>query len=500
MAHRNPASWTMDSTMPTATRTGGAMPLRQRAGDWRRSASTRVRIFGWFLVLILLALIFGLVLQRSILLAQLDNDVDSQLVQEVAELEQLSEGRDPNTGEPFGRDVREIFTTFLSRNVPGEGEALFTIVEGQPFASTPALVQLLDEPDVLAEWTSVTASTRGELETSEGDVRYIAIPMSFDGEVVGVFVVTVFLRDQLREVNRVLQVGAIVFGSAFFAASLVAWFAAGQVLRPIRQLAQASGAVDDANWRERIPVYGGGEIAELTRNFNEMLDRLENSFATQRRFIDDAGHELRTPITIIRGHLELLGDDPNEREETVRLVTDELDRMARLVEDLLLLAKYETPDFIHPQPIEVEEFTHDIAAKAAAFGERTWHIAEAARVVMIGDRQRLTQAAMNLVRNALEHTPEGTALTLGSSATHQEVRFWVSDAGPGISREEQAHIFDRFSRGRSGKRRTDGAGLGLSIVRVIAEAHGGRIDVVSAPGEGATFALILPLDGPGGNE
>ena len=171
--------------MATTARASGAAPFTAtftaRARRWRQSASTRVRIFGWYVVLLLLALGLGLVILRSILLSEVNNDVEQQLTQEVGELEQLSMGRDPESGQPFGTDVGAIFTTFLSRNIPGEGEALFTIVDGAPFASTSAPVQLLERPDVFEEWARVTTSTRGELKSTAGEVRYIAVPVAFDG-------------------------------------------------------------------------------------------------------------------------------------------------------------------------------------------------------------------------------------------------------------------------------------------------------------------------------
>jgi signal transduction histidine kinase len=275
-------------------------------------------------------------------------------------------------------------------------------------------------------------------------------------------------------------------------ASLAAWIAAGRVLRPVRLLTAAAREIDDRTWSERIPVEGDDEVAELARTFNDMLDRLEEAFSTQRRFIDDAGHELRTPITIIRGHLELLGDDAAERRETTALVMDELDRMARIVDDLLVLAKAEQPDFIDRHPLDVAELTEELAAKASALGDRGWRLESLARVVVDADRQRLTQAVMNLARNAAEHTPAGTPVHLGSRADPGEVRLWVRDEGPGIAEADQAWIFERFARGGAGRRRTEGAGLGLAIVRAIAEAHGGRVELESAPGNGSTFAIVLP--------
>jgi two-component system OmpR family sensor kinase len=477
-----------------ATKIGVLERLRQRYA-FRITLSTRARILGGFVLLMAVALVLGLFVQRLVLRAQLDRDVNAELSQEVEEVEQLSSGRDPATGQPFGTNVAAIFDTFLRRNIPFEGEALFTLVDGQPYASTATPLQLLEDPVVAAKWAAVVNTTRAEIDTSAGPVRYLATPVQSSEGTAGVFVVAIFIQKRQDQIDRVIRDGAIVFGSIFVGASALSWFVAGRVLRPVSLLTKMARAITEANWAERIPVEGDDEIAKLARTFNDMLDRLEAAFATQRRFIDDAGHELRTPITIIRGHLELLGSDPHERDETMRLVIDELDRMTRIVEDLLVLAKSEHADFLQIHPLDVAEFTHEVATKAAALGNRRWSVGETAQVVVTADRQRLTQALMNLARNAVEHTAEGTLITLGSRVVEGEVQFWVRDQGEGIAPADLERIFERFSRATSGRRNAEGAGLGLAIVQVIVSAHGGRVIVDSAPGRGSTFTLALPANG-----
>lgn len=476
------------------TKTGFLKRFRRR-GAFRLTLSTRARILGGFVIFMGVALVLGLFVQRLVLRAQLDSDVSAELSQEVEELDQLSAGRDPETGQPFGTDVAAIFDTFLRRNIPVEGEALFTLIDGQPYASTATPLQLFEDPEIVAEWAAISATTRAEIETSAGPVRYLATPIQTEGTTSGLFVVAIFLQERRDQIDRVIRDGAIVFGSIFVGAAGISWFAAGRVLRPVSLLTKTARGITDSNWSRRIPVEGDDEIAELARTFNEMLDRLETAFATQRRFIDDAGHELRTPITIIRGHLELLGSDPQERDETIRLVIDELDGMTRIVADLLVLAKSEHPDFLQTQPLDVAEFTHEITAKAAALGQRRWSVAEAAPVFVLADRQRLTQALMNLARNAVEHSGEGTAITLGSRVAGSDVQFWVRDEGEGIAPEDLPRIFGRFSRAAAGRRNADGAGLGLAIVDAIATAHGGRVMVESAPRQGSTFTVVLPANG-----
>ena len=226
-----------------------------------------------------------------------------------------------------------------------------------------------------------------------------------------------------------------------------------------------------------------------------MLDELEEAFDTQQRFVDDAGHELRTPITVIRGHLDLMGDDPEERRATLVLIDDELDRMHRIVNDLLTLAKAERADFLRLGPVDLAALTQEVHAKAAALGERDWRLGATAAASSIADRQRLTQAMMQLAQNAVQHTRPGDGIEIGSRVVGAEAELWVRDTGEGIAPGEADHIFDRFSRG--GRRRaSDGAGLGLSIVRAIAEAHHGRVAMTSEPGEGSRFVVVVPVDQP----
>jgi signal transduction histidine kinase len=244
-------------------------------------------------------------------------------------------------------------------------------------------------------------------------------------------------------------------------------------------------------------VKGSDEVAVLAQTFNNMLDRLAEAFGTQRRFVDDAGHELRTPITIVRGHLELMGDDPDDRAQTIALVIGELDRMDRIVDDLQLLTSARRPDFVQAGPVDLAELTEEIHANATALADRDWRLEAVGEGWFLLDRQRVTQAMMQLASNAARHTPGGP-ISIGSSSTDEGVRLWVRDEGPGIDDATRGRIFERFSRG-DGPRHTEGAGLGLAIVKAIAEAHGGSVSVESASGGGSIFTIVLPApnaDGP----
>ena len=197
----------------------------------------------------------------------------------------------------------------------------------------------------------------------------------------------------------------------------------------------------------------------------------------------------------MRGHLELLEDDPEERRETLALVTDELDRMGRIVEDLLLLARREEPNFLDLSTVDVGTLTDALLANVKALAARDWVIDVRGQGVIVADRQRLTQAMMQLAENAARYSSSSKPIALGSIVSGGEARFWVRDHGPGIPEHEQETIFQRFRRG-AGPGRSEGAGLGLAIVKAIAEAHHGRVELESAPGEGTVFSIVVPVDQP----
>jgi two-component system, OmpR family, sensor kinase len=469
---------------------------RRRRWDPRRLlAGARTRVLLAFVVLLALSTVASTVALRQILRARAGDRVEQALVQEVGEFRRLTDdGRNPFTGKPFGDDIESLFDVFLARNVVVAGEDVFAFVDGKFYASTEA-----EGSRLLRRFRGlggITRTTRAEIETAEGTLRYLAVPIEVGGRHRGVFVVAVNLGAEREEVAEAVQTAAGVSLAVLLIASALAWVIAGRVLAPLRTLQTTAQAITETDQTQRIEVHGDDEIAELGRTFNAMLDRLEAAFASQRAFVSDAGHELRTPITIVRGHLELLGDDPLEREETVALVTDELDRMARFVDDLLLLAKAEQGDFLQLAPLDLDVLTDELYNKATALADRDWRLAGSGTGTVTADRQRLTQAVMQLAQNAAEHTRDGDRIALGSAIRNRVAMLWVSDSGPGIPAAERDEIFERFHRGGDGRRRSEGAGLGLSIVRAIAEAHGGRVELDTREGAGATFTLIVPTEPP----
>ena len=458
----------------------------------------RGRILFWYVAVLAGAIIAAVLVTRQVLIAGIDTRIDEALVQESEELRRLARGRDPTTGEPFGNRVDRIFEVFLQRNLPTRNETFVTFVRGRPFErSFGEPVYRLDlDRRLVDRWGAVTRAERGEVVTPAGTVEYLAVPVKAGGSTRGVFVAAIFRDLELADISPAIWGAAGVGLATLLVGSLLAWRVAEGVLRPVRLVTDTAAAISTSELTRRIEVGGRDEISRLAATFNEMLDRLEESFRVQRQFVDDAGHELRTPITIIRGHLELADADPEERQKTTALVMDELDRMSRIVNDLLLLAKAKQPDFLDLDTVDLRTLTEDLHAKATALGPRDWRLEDVGRGLVVADRQRLTQAIMQLAQNATEHTTPGAEIALGSAVTDGRATLWVRDTGPGIPPEDQDRIFQRFARTGGGRRGAVGAGLGLAIVRAIAEAHHGKVELQSRPGVGATFAVVIPVDQP----
>ncbi|HAX78614.1 MAG TPA: two-component sensor histidine kinase [Cyanobacteria bacterium UBA11372] len=454
---------------------------------------------------------------REVLSVRSEQRGKNLLVQEVQEFRQLLKQCHNSSC-----NASYLFDTFLDRNIPVEGEFILTLIEGKIYKSSPvALPETLRmNGKPIEHWAQLTQPEKGEKVTPTDTLRYMAEPVIIGGKKRGVFVVLHSTSFEVEKVNEVNYVMILVTSAILFVTAFVTWAVAGRVLKPLRSLTATAHSITESNVSQRIFVEGYDEIAELAMTFNEMLDRIEAAFTSQRNFINDAGHELRTPITIIRGHLELLEYDPESLDETLVIVNDELDRMNRLVNDLLLLAKAERPDFLSLETVDFSTFIQELLAKLKALGERHWQLelnsltrshAQPGNLTrshaqpgneniqpgnenILADKQRLTQALMNLAQNAVEHTTVNDTITLGADLTKSQIRFWVRDTGEGIPLEDQQRIFARFARVAKTRRRSEGYGLGLAIVRAIAEAHGGKVELQSQPGKGSTFTLILPVE------
>jgi two-component system OmpR family sensor kinase len=481
----------------SGTESQARRPLRRRI-----AADVRTRILLSYVVLLAVAALVSVLVVRQVLLVRLDDRIESDLAQEVDEFQRLAGGIDPETGKPFGTDVKRIFDVFLSRNVAGEGEQLITVPrKGEArYRNSERVGEFAPPPEEVARWRRLESSEEGELETAIGPAKYLAVPVELQGQTLGTFVVADYTEGERQEVDDAVRIVGAVAAGVLLIGTAAAFFTAGRVLGPVRDLRDGARAITGRDMSRRIEVEGDDELADLGRAFNRMLDRLAAAFASQRDFIRDVSHELRTPIAVVRGHLELLAEiDPanrRERDATLRLVTGELDRMSRFVEDLLVLAKSDQPNFLSLETVRIGDLCEELALKVRGLAERDWQLEVSTRRSIVADPQRLTQAVMNLTRNAVEHTGESDKVEIGASVNGSEASIWVADSGPGVQPEDERRIFDRFTRGHGSGDRYEGSGLGLAIVRAIAEAHGGRVELQSRPGEGATFTITVPVEGP----
>lgn len=476
-------------------------PMTTKRGRWW--ASIRWRIVVGYVLLLAAALAVSILVTWQVLVARLDREIERSLAQEVEEVRNLASGVDPATGEPFGLDAAAIFDTHLRRNLPIADEAFYTFVDGERFLSSfEAPQELWDDEDLVATWAAVQQPAAATVQTAAGEVRYLAVPLAADDVVHGVFVVVHFPaadRDEIFAVVRVLIVAGLV---VLLASAAIAWSLAGRVLRPVRELTATAHRISHDDLTQRIDVDGDDELAELGETFNEMVQRLEEGFAQQRQFLDDVAHELRTPITIVQGHVDLLGDDPDERAETTAIIDDELDRMNRYVTDLLLLAKAESGDFLQFEPVDLGELATTVDQRVHHLADRRWVLDDApapGTVAILGDRDRLVQAVLNLAQNAVQHTSDGDRISFGVAVdpTTSIANLWVRDTGPGLDPDTIDLLFSRRYRGAASRaQRSEGMGIGLSIVDAIARGHGGRARAANEPTGGARFIIELPIEPP----
>jgi signal transduction histidine kinase len=466
--------------------TGGKALLSR----WLASARARILI-AYVGVLVVVALL-SLVGLRQVLISSAAHRADRGLQHQADRFVEFL-GHEPH-GARNPADLKAMFAAYLDRIRPDRDDTYVLFIGGRHQPTLGARTREYAHAKLLRPLAGTTRRRHGELKTREGPIRYMIAPIRMADGRRGALAVTLDFGSEIAdEVNTPVRLLTIVLFVVLLGGSIMAFLVAGRALAPVSVLADTVRSINESDLTRRIPVDGHDEVSELARTFNAMLDRVEAAFESQRKFISDGEHELRTPITIIRGHLEVISDDPVERRQTLDLVLDELDRMTRLVDDLLVLARADQPDFLQLEEIDVDAFAEELHAKATGLAPREWRLVAATPGRLKADRHRLTQAVMNLAENAVRHTHEDEVIELGSSVHNGTVRIWVRDGGPGVEPGQEQRIFERFARGHSAGR-TNGAGLGLAIVRAIAEAHGGGVSVRSRPGLGATFEIAVPVE------
>lgn len=307
------------------------------------------------------------------------------------------------------------------------------------------------------------------------------------------------VNEQALDQLRTYAFGAL--GLLFVGSLFVGWFVAGLVLRPVGRITSVAKEIEATDLSRRIELDGpDDELKELADTFDGMLGRLDEAFESQREFIHEASHELRNPLAVIRTNVDVALDDPDATDEELRNVGEVVgrsaERMSTLVDDLLTYARHGTRQTRREDVdlvAEVEDLVEEFGAAAEANDIELAADVPAAALPVRGDGQAIHRAAANLVANAVRLAPAGSTVTVAAADEGGWVTLAVIDEGPGIAPEDQLRVFQRFWRGDKTEARVAGrSGLGLTIVRQIAEAHGGRVELESTVGVGSRFTLRFP--------
>lgn len=469
---------------------------RSVPGPLRPAWSVRARVIAAVVVLTGLALLLSgvIVYNRGHALTQ--ERVAAELGRAADEFRALAtEGVDAATGARFAA-AEPLLRVAVQRSVLAPTEGVLGIVDGRVrwAAQSGVELRLEDDPEFVAAVLPLAgASTisQGTLATSLRDYRYLVVPVGFgDAAPSGALVRAVDFGAEEALLGEVSRSFVLVAVGSLLLVGLLIWLLVGRLLEPISWMRRTADEISETDLGARIPVRGADDVSALAETFNSMLDRLEGAVGAQRALLDDVGHELRTPLTIMRGHLELLDPhDPDDVAATRALVLDEADRMGRLVDDLLALAKAERAEFMQPEATDLARLTDETLVKATALGPRHWVLDELAEAEVVLDPQRVAQAWLQLAANAVRFSADGSTVGLGSRIEGNQVRLWVRDEGAGIDPADHERVLRRFERGSA----AGGSGLGLAIVAAIARAHGGRVEIESERGRGSRISMVVPV-------
>lgn len=477
-------------------------------------SSMRVRLTFWYTgVLALVLLIFAFATYSYLARAarqRTDDSLSDTLTSFIANFNSELHDED-HSPDDAAKDAATTFH-FPDRQVIVFDERSNAVVESEPiksatlgqgwFTSSAAQPQLNN----LLEAAARSGRSYATLFDSENSLRALAVAVPA-GNHRYLFVVVGQLREQERALEQARKAFYLTVPLALLVASLGGYFLARKSLAPVVTMGEQAARIGAANLNELIAIPQNNiELGRLAHIFNDLLKRLDESFAQQKRFMADASHELRTPVAVICGESEVALSQPVrevvEYRESLTIVNDEGQRLTRMVEDLFTLARADAGQY----PLVLTDFYLDeslnecvrsVRSLAAQKNLEVSYQPPPHEIAFCGDEPLVTRMVLNLLHNAIKYTPPNGHVDIGFKQNNGHYQVVISDTGAGIPPEAQPHVFDRFFRADKARSRDEslngsGAGLGLSIAKWVAELHGGKIILDHSDHEGTTFIVTLP--------
>ena len=463
-------------------------------------SSLLLRIAAIALGVMALTLLVAAILTQQLIRVEYRQDLDRLLRDELAEVRlglpaQIMAAQGPD-GVANTAEVEVAVRRYLAVN-PGSERHLTVIQFGSGAFSTrdgPPAVQQLQREGRLPTGVTGTLAT---VSSAAGPLRMLTSSLDSDGRSVGTLTVVGALSPgRVQATEAFVRIGLASAGG-LLAGGVLLVLALRRALKPVHDLAAAARSAGLRELEARVPEpETRDEVATMAREFNRMLDRIGSDERRRQQLLSAISHELRTPLAVARGHLELLhtlGPDQQQTAvDTAEVALRELDRLGRIVDDLTAISRGNTAAETAREPVFAPDVLQALQQRLTGLDAEQVRVEPGPPVVLVGDEYRLTQALLNLVVNALTHTPPGTPVTVDAVAEGQQIAFRVADRGPGIDPALLPTVFDPFVTTKAdGAERT--SGLGLTVVKAVTEAQGGTVDLVSNTA-GTTVTLTFPID------
>lgn len=502
----NSPAETNDVSVPVETKRPSPFPIL-------RSLRAQLAIwYGGLLAFTLLLLsLFTLLLLRQYLTSRADTALQnhaSDTASAIAATLYAYETESPN--RPPTREIEQSFIDNTDLQSWGRYVQVITPY-GNPVARSDALrtIPLPRLDEALQSGLQGKAHFDTVTKLGEYPFRIVTAPVVMGDHIPYLVQVGASVEGVDTALTRASNILLILTPSVFIIALLGGWFLVGRALKPVDDMTQAALTIESKRLDVRIiPPRSDNEISRLATALNAMLARLDHSFRQIERFTADASHELKTPLTSVRGEAEvaLMGEHTSEEyRSTLNSIIDEVDRLTSIVNNLLLLSRADADQVrLRQEPLSLDEVAMEVYEKMEPIAHKrrvNLDMVTMEEVNILGDTLWLQQLLRNLVQNAINYTPEGGSVFLSVQNHERDGTPWgvleVRDTGVGIPEEHLPHLFDRFYRVDAGRSRDQGgSGLGLNIVRWVAESHGGTIAVKSIVGVGTTFTISIPAQSP----